>query len=46
MNRELPPTCKKCETEWKKDEEESGEFHEVYQPACNCYKRDIKLSVG
>jgi len=46
MNREIPPTCEKCGEKWVKDEEESSEFHEVYEPQCQGYKRDIKLSVG
>jgi len=42
----IPPKCRKCGEEWVEDEEESSEFHKVYEPQCQCYKRDIKLSVG
>lgn len=43
---EIPPTCPKCGETWEKIEEESGQYHEVYEPVCNCYKRDIALNIG
>lgn len=47
MNQhELPPECDKCHLKWEKNEEESGKFHEVYQPQCNCYEKDIRLTIG
>jgi len=45
-NPKIPPKCRECGTEWKELEEESGEYHSVLEPSCNCYEKDIRMSVG
>jgi len=43
---ETPPKCSFCGTEWEEVKSESSEFHEVFEPVCDCYNEDIRLSVG
>lgn len=46
MNNEELKTCSNCGTKWKKVEEASGEYHEVYEPNCNCYEKELRLTIG
>jgi hypothetical protein len=46
MDKEELKTCSNCGTEWKKVDEESGKFHKVYEPDCNCYDKELRLNIG